>query len=50
MVDTTNINYGQYVVPETNQCINLGIGQPRNEILSLDDFNLALVEVSKKKK
>jgi 2-aminoadipate transaminase len=48
MVDTTNINYGQYIVPKAEDCINLGVGQPRNDLLPLEDFNNALTEISKK--
>ena len=48
MVDTSNINYGQYVVSDASECINLGVGQPKNELLALNDFNSALVELSKK--
>lgn len=49
MVDTSNINYGQYVVSYASECINLGVGQPKNELLALNDFNSALLELSKKK-
>jgi 2-aminoadipate transaminase len=47
--DTSNINYGQYVVSDGPTCVNLGVGQPRNDSLALDDFNKALVELSQKK-
>jgi len=48
MVDTSNINYGQYVVSDANMCVNLGVGQPRNDLLPLEEFNEALVQISKK--
>lgn len=38
--------YGQYKVTEADECINLGVGQPRNEMLPLDIINLALKKLS----
>lgn len=49
MTDTLNINYGQYVVSNASECVNLAVGQPQNDLLPLDEFNLALGELSKKK-
>lgn len=48
MVDTTNINYGQYVVPTSSSCVNLAVGQPQNELLSLEQFNRALISLGSK--
>lgn len=38
--------YGQYEVTKAEECINLGVGQPRNEMLPLDVINLALKKLS----
>lgn len=38
--------YGQYVVPTSDVCINLGVGQPKNDRLPLDEFNDALRSVA----
>lgn len=48
MTDTKNINYGQYIVPEAIECINLGIGQPNNKLLPLEDFNESLYTLQTK--
>jgi hypothetical protein len=45
MVDSSNINYGQYMVTDASECVNLGVGQPCNQLLPLDDFNMALLEL-----
>jgi DNA-binding transcriptional MocR family regulator/dihydrodipicolinate reductase len=38
--------YGQYKVTEADECINLGVGQPRSDMLPLDIFNSALKKLS----
>lgn len=42
-----SINYGQYVVPDPDTCVNLAVGQPSNEMLPLQIFNDALINLSK---
>lgn len=41
------VNYGQYEVPNKEECINLAVGQPRNDLLLLKEFNLGLSRISK---
>jgi 2-aminoadipate transaminase len=38
--------YGQYTVTDADKCINLGVGQPRSDMLPLDIINLALKNLS----
>jgi len=43
-----NIQYGQYVVTEAQQCVNLGVGQPSNMKLPLKEFQDALINVTQR--
>ena len=48
MVDTSGVNYGQYIVPTPESCVNLAVGQPQNDLLPLEEFNLALKSLGSK--
>ena len=38
--------YGQYVVPNVNECANLGVGQPSNNNLPLDIIKKSCLEIN----
>lgn len=40
--------YGQYVVPQSQDCVNFGVGQPANSHLPLAEFNNALTKLSQR--
>lgn len=40
------IQYGQYTVPSSDVCVNLGAGQPNSNLLPLNEFNNALKDLS----
>jgi 2-aminoadipate transaminase len=44
--DNSLVNYGQYKVPDSVDCVNLAVGQPRNELLLLNEFNSVLRKLS----
>ncbi len=37
--------YGQYDVPSSDICVNLGVGQPRSKYLPIDSFNYSLISL-----
>ena len=43
---TTEIQYGQYVVPSSDKMVNFGVGQPSNKELPLEIIKKASVQVS----
>lgn len=42
-------HYGQYEVPKADECVHLGVGQPRNDELPLKEFNETLMELATSK-
>lgn len=43
-----NIQYGQYVVPESKDCVNFAVGQPSSKYLPLIQIQNAMIKITKR--